>query len=286
MVELCVVYDKVRFEEKSIYDKALKKGIKTRMTDAKSITISTDSKRKELALGDVILQRSISHFRGLYLTACIEFLGFSVINKFKVGETCGNKLLTSLTLAKHKVPTPKTHFAYSAGAAMEVINRTGFPVVLKPIVGSWGRGVYPLRDEEVANMIIEMREENDNPLGRIYYIQEMVERPPRDLRCIVVGDEVIAAVYRYSAENEWRTNVARGGKAENAPITNELEEIALRAARAVGGGVLGVDLMEDKQRGLLVHEINNTVEFRGASNVSSTDIASAIIDYSIAVVKK
>jgi [lysine-biosynthesis-protein LysW]--L-2-aminoadipate ligase len=286
MVELCVVYDKVRFEEKSIYDKALKKGIKTRMTDAKSITISTDSKRKELALGDVILQRSISHFRGLYLTACIEFLGFSVINKFKVGETCGNKLLTSLTLAKHKVPTPKTHFAYSAGAAMEVINRTGFPVVLKPIVGSWGRGVYPLRDDEVANMIIEMREENDSPLGRIYYIQEMVERPPRDLRCIVVGDEVIAAVYRYSAENEWRTNVARGGKAENAPITNELEEIALRAARAVGGGVLGVDLMEDKQRGLLVHEINNTVEFRGASNVSSTDIASAIIDYSIAVVKK
>jgi [lysine-biosynthesis-protein LysW]--L-2-aminoadipate ligase len=286
MVELCVVYDKVRFEEKSIYDKALKKGLKTRMTDAKSITISTESKRKELDLGDVILQRSISHFRGLYLTACIEFLGFSVINKFKVGETCGNKLLTSLTLARHKVPTPKTHFAYSAGAAMEVINRTGFPVVLKPVVGSWGRGVYPLRDEEVANMIIEMREENDNPLGRIYYIQEMVERPPRDLRCIVVGDEVIAAVYRYSAENEWRTNVARGGKAENAPITNELEEIALRAARAVGGGVLGVDLMEDKQRGLLVHEINNTVEFRGASNVSSTDIASAIIDYSIAVVKK
>ncbi len=135
-------------------------------------------------------------------------------------------------------------------------------------------------------MIIEMREENDNPLSRIYYIQEMVERPPRDLRCIVVGDEIIAAVYRYSAENEWRTNVARGGKAENAPITNELEEIALRAARAVGGGVLGVDLMEDKQRGLLVHEINNTVEFRGASNVSSTDIASAIVDYSLAVVKK
>lgn len=276
----------MRFEEKSIYNKALKKGIKAKMTDAKSITVTTDSKRKELALGDVILQRSISHFRGLYLTSCLEFLGFSVINKFKVGETCGNKLLTSLTLAKHNVPTPKTHFAFSAGAAMEVINYTGFPVVLKPIVGSWGRGVYPLRDEEVANMIVEMREEDHNPLDRIYYIQEMIQRPPRDLRCIVVGDEIIAAVYRYSAQNEWRTNVARGGKAENAPITNELEEIALRASRAVGGGVLGVDLMEDKQRGLLVHEINNTVEFRGASSVSTTDIASAIVDYSIEVVKK
>jgi len=286
MVDLCVLYDKLRFEEKSIYDKALKKGIKVQMTDAKNITVTTDSKRKELALGDVILQRSISHFRGLYLTSCLEFLGFPVINKFKVGETCGNKLLTSLTLAKHKVPTPKTHFAFSASAAMEAIGGTGFPVVLKPIIGSWGRGVFPLRDDEVANMIFEMREEDNNPLGRIYYIQEMIQRPPRDIRCIVVGDNIIAAVYRYSAQNEWRTNVARGGKAENAPITKELEEIALRAASAVGGGVLGVDLMEDEQRGLLVHEINNTVEFRGASNVSSVDIASAIIDYSVTVVKR
>ena len=286
MVDLCVLYDKVRFEEKSIYDKALKKGIKVQMTDAKNITVTTDSKRKELSLGDVILQRSISHFRGLYLTSCLEFLGFPVINKFKVGETCGNKLLTSLTLAKHKVPTPKTHFAFSASAAMEAIGGTGFPVVLKPIIGSWGRGVFPLRDDEVANMIFEMREEDNNPLGRIYYIQEMIQRPPRDIRCIVVGDNIIAAVYRYSAQNEWRTNVARGGKAENAPITKELEEIALRAARAVGGGVLGVDLMEDEQRGLLVHEINNTVEFRGASNVSTVDIASAIIDYSVIVAKK
>jgi len=286
MVDLCVLYDKLRFEEKSIYDKALKKGIKVQMTDAKNITVTTDSKRKELALGDVILQRSISHFRGLYLTSCLEFLGFPVINKFKVGETCGNKLLTSLTLAKHKVPTPKTHFAFSASAAMEAIGGTGFPVVLKPIIGSWGRGVFPLRDDEVANMIFEMREEDNNPLGRIYYIQEMIQRPPRDIRCIVVGDDIIAAVYRYSAQNEWRTNVARGGKAENAPITKELEEIALRAASAVGGGVLGVDLMEDEQRGLLVHEINNTVEFRGASNVSSVDIASAIIDYSVTVVKR
>ncbi|MGC2570322.1 MAG: lysine biosynthesis protein LysX [Candidatus Nitrosopolaris sp.] len=286
MVDLCVLYDKLRFEEKSIYDKALKKGIKVQMTDAKNITVTTDSKRKELSLGDVILQRSISHFRGLYLTSCLEFLGFPVINKFKVGETCGNKLLTSLTLAKHKVPTPKTHFAFSASAAMEAIGGTGFPVVLKPIIGSWGRGVFPLRDDEVANMIFEMREEDNNPLGRIYYIQEMIQRPPRDIRCIVVGDDIIAAVYRYSAQNEWRTNVARGGKAENAPITKELEEIALRAASAVGGGVLGVDLMEDEQRGLLVHEINNTVEFRGASNVSSVDIASAIIDYSVTVVKR
>jgi [lysine-biosynthesis-protein LysW]---L-2-aminoadipate ligase len=286
MVEVCIIYDKIRFEEKALYDKAKKKGLRAHIIDAKTITVDTESKRKRLQLGDVILQRSISHFRGLYLTACLEFLGFLVINKFKVGETCGNKLITSLTLAKYQVPTPKTHFAFSAESAIEVISKIGFPLVLKPIVGSWGRGVFPLRDEEVANMIVEMREGDDSPLARIYYVQEMIKRPPRDLRCIVVGDKVIAAIYRYSAENEWRTNVARGGKAEVAPITNELEGIALKAAKAVGGGIVGIDLMEDEKRGLLVHEVNSTVEFRGASNVSDADIAGAIIDYALKIAKK
>ena len=286
MVEVCVVYDKVRFEEKALYDTAKKKGLKAQIIDAKKITINNASKRKTLQFGDVVLQRCISHFRGLYLSACLEFMGFMVINKFKVGETCGNKLITSLTLAKCNVPTPKTHFAFSAESAIEVINTTGFPVVLKPIIGSWGRGVFPIRDEEVANMIIEMRKENDNPLSRIYYVQEMIKRPPRDLRCIVVGDKIVAAIYRYSVENEWRTNVSRGGKAELAPITNELEDIALRAAKSVGGGILGVDLMEDEKRGLLVHEVNNTVEFRGASNVSESDIAGAMIDYALTIAKK
>ncbi len=286
MVELCILYDKVRFEEKCIYDTALKKGVKVKMTDAKSLTISTKSELQEFELGDIILQRNISHFRGLYLTACLEFLGMPVINKFVVGETCGNKLMTSIALAKHNVPTPKTYFAFSPEAATEIIERIGFPIVLKPMIGSWGRGVYLLRDEEVANMVLEMRAESDSALGRIYYIQEMVERPPRDLRCIVVGDRLITAVYRYSAEKEWRTNIARGGKSENAPITNELEDIAMRASKAVGGGILGVDLMEDSDKGFLVHEINNTVEFRGASKVSDTDISGAMVDYALDFAKK
>jgi [lysine-biosynthesis-protein LysW]---L-2-aminoadipate ligase len=281
MVKLCIIYDKVRFEEKELYDKARMRGLKTQIIDAKSINIGTNSKKNDLELGDIVLQRSISHYRGLYLTACLEFLGFLVINSFKVGEICGNKLLTSIMLAKQNIPTPTTHFAFSSESLLNLINKTGFPLVVKPIVGSWGRGVFALRDNEAANMIVELREEDDNPLSRIYYIQEMVKRPPRDLRCIVVGDRVVAAVYRYSANKEWRTNIARGGRTEEASITKELEDITLKAARVVGGGVLGVDLMEDDTRGLLVHEINNTVEFHGASKVAKTDIASAIIDYSI-----
>ncbi|HJS81445.1 MAG TPA: lysine biosynthesis protein LysX [Nitrososphaera sp.] len=286
MVELSIIYDKVRFEEKALYETAQKKGIKAQVVDGKTISITTHNKKKDLHLGDVILQRSVSHYRGLYMTACLEFLGYPVINRFAVGETCGNKLLTSLVLAKNGIPTPKTQFAFSAESAMETIRKSGFPQVLKPIVGSWGRGVFPLRDEEVASMVVEMREEDDSPFARIYYVQEMIARPPRDIRCIVVGDQAVTAIYRYSAENEWRTNVARGGKAELAKITKELEDLAIKAANAVGGGIVGVDMMEDKDNGLVVHEVNNTVEFHGAAAVSKADIPGAMIDYAVSVAKK
>jgi [lysine-biosynthesis-protein LysW]--L-2-aminoadipate ligase len=286
MVEVSIVCDKVRFEEKALYEKTQNKGIKSKIVDAKTITIDTYSKNKDFPLGDVILQRSVSYYRGLYLTACLEFLGFKVINRFEVGQICGNKLITSIKLAENKIPSPKTQFAFSAESGLESIKKTGFPLVLKPIVGSWGRGIYPLRDLETASMIIEMREEDNSPLSRIYYIQEMVDRPPRDIRCIVIGDQVVTAIYRYSSQSEWRTNVARGGNVELAPITKEIEDLALRAAKAVGGGILGVDMMEDKNHGLVVHEINNTVEFRGAATVSKIDIPSEMINYAVKLSRK
>ncbi len=286
VVEVSILCDKVRFEEKALYEKTQSMGIKSKIVDAKTLTIGTCSNAKDFQLGDVILQRSVSYYRGLYLTACLEFLGFKVINRFEVGQVCGNKLITSIRLAENKIPTPKTQFAFSAESGLETIKNNGFPVVLKPIVGSWGRGIYPLRDLETASMIIEMREEDDSPLSRIYYIQEMVDRPSRDIRCIVIGDQVLTAIYRYSSQSEWRTNVALGGKVELASITKEMEDLALSAARAVGGGILGVDMMEDKNRGLVVHEINNTVEFRGAASVSKADIPNQMINYAINIARK
>jgi [lysine-biosynthesis-protein LysW]---L-2-aminoadipate ligase len=286
MVEVSILCDKVRFEEKSLYEKAQSRGIESKIIDAKTLTIGTHSEKKDFTLGDVILQRSVSYYRGLYLTACLEFLGFKVVNRFEVGQTCGNKLITTIKLEQNKIPTPKTQFAFSAESGLESIKKTGFPLVLKPIVGSWGRGIYPLRDLETANMIIEMREEDENPLSRIYYLQEMVDRPPRDIRCIVIGGRAITAIYRYSSQSEWRTNVARGGVVENAPITKEMEDLALKAAKTVGGGILGIDMMEDKNRGLVVHEVNNTVEFRGASSVSKADIPGEIIDYAVELAKR
>src|ERR687890_1888306 len=285
-MELSIIYDKLRFEEKELYDKATNRGITTHLIDAKPISFSTEINQTNPIKGDIFLQRCLSHYRGLYITDCLEFLRHKVINNYDVNEICGNKLRTSLILAKSKIPSPKTYFTFSAESFKELTNKLGFPLVLKPLVGSWGRGVFPIRNEETVNIIMETREENDSALSRIYYVQEMIKRPPRDIRCIVIGEKVVASIYRYSAENERRTNVARGGKAEVAPITKELEDIALKAASVVGGGILGVDLMEDEKRGLLVHEVNNTVEFRGAANVSDVDIAGAMIDYALSIAKK
>jgi [lysine-biosynthesis-protein LysW]---L-2-aminoadipate ligase len=286
MVDIGIIFDKLRFEEKALHDSAIKRGLRAQLIDAKNLTICTTSKKADLHFGDIVLQRSVSHFRGLYVTGCLEFVGFRVINDFKVSQICGNKLVTSLQLVRNNISVPNTAFAFSSEGARNLMNELGYPVVLKPVGGSWGRGVFPIRDEETANMLLETREENGSALSRIYYVQEMINRPPRDLRCIVVGDSVVTAIYRYSSDNEWRTNVSRGGKAERATITRELEDIVLRAAKSVGGGVLGVDLMEDTHRGLLVNEVNNTVEFKGAQNVAEVDIADSIIQYAVNTAKK
>jgi [lysine-biosynthesis-protein LysW]---L-2-aminoadipate ligase len=279
MVRLCIIYDKIRFEEKELMKKIHEKGFSPNIVDGKSLIFNTGSKKKEFDLGDIILQREISHHRGLYVTSCLESLTFNVINNFRVSEVCGNKLLTSLALVKNNVPTPQTSFAFSSESAAQLMDKLGYPVVVKPLVGSWGRGVYQIKDRSAAEMLIESREEIGDIFSRIYYIQEKIDRPSRDIRCIVVGKRIIASVYRYASENKWITNVAAGGKTELAPMNSELEEITLKAARAVGNGILGIDLMEDLKRGYLVHEINNTVEFRGASTVSRHDIAGSMIDY-------
>ena len=290
MTKLGIFYDKLRYEEKSLYEKAKKIGIDVDLIDSKNIILNTEHlTSNDLNYGDIILQRSISHFRGQILTSCLEMLGFNIINNSKIGEICGNKLLTSLVLKKNNVPTPKSYFSFNFESAFDIINSQdldSFPLVFKPVIGSWGRGVFPVRNKETGKMIIEMRQENSSPFSNIYYFQELVNRPPRDIRCIVLGEQVVAAIYRYSSSDEWRTNVSRGGKAEMIKITSDIENIAIKASKAVGKGILGVDMMENENDELLVHEINNTVEFRGASAATGIDIAKLIIDYVIGINKK
>ena len=284
-MSISIVYDRLRWEEKALLNTARKLGYEANMIDAKDIAISTSNNTNQNYF-DIIIQRCISHYRGLYLTACLEFLDKHVINSYHTSEICGNKLLTSLHLAKNNIPTPNTYFAFSADMALKLADEIGYPFVFKPLVGSWGRLVIPIKDKDMMEWLVEVREEDSNPLNRIYYMQEYIKRPPRDIRTIVVGEQVVAAIYRYAPDGSWKTNIALGAKAEECKITNELEDICIKAANAVGGGVLGVDLMEDDSKGLLVHEINNTVEFKGAASVSKRDIPNAIIEYAISMVRR
>jgi [lysine-biosynthesis-protein LysW]--L-2-aminoadipate ligase len=272
-----ILYDRIRWEEKELASKFEKKGLQAQMIDAKMEVLPLNSSKLN-QIPDLVLGRCVSYYRGLNMASALEAHGIKVINSSEVLERCGNKLLTSLILSRNGVATPKTVAAFSSQSAMKAIELIGFPCVMKPIIGSWGRQVVPIRDRETAEALIEMRDQQADSMQTIYYIQEMIKRPPRDIRCISVGENVVASVYRYSADDSWKTNVALGGHTEPCKLTSELEEIVIRASRAVGGGILGVDLMESAGE-LMVHEINGTVEFRGAQASTISDISEKIIDY-------
>jgi len=282
-----LVFDRIRFEEKAIIEKSKEKGLNIKLLDAKMLCLNTKSSKEELkaVFGDLVLQRCISYFRGLHVTAFLESKGIDVVNSLSVAQICGNKILTTLALIKAGVPSPNTFIAFSPEGVYEAIDKTGYPAVLKPIIGSWGRLVALLKDKDTTDTILESRELLNNPIHKIYYIQEMVNRPPRDIRTIVVGDRVVASIYRYAPEEDWRTNVARGGKTTLCPLTKELEDLVLKAAKAVGGGILGVDAMESPN-GILVHEVNNTVEFKGAIAAGATNVPDEILNYLIELARR
>ncbi|MGI0090600.1 MAG: lysine biosynthesis protein LysX [Nitrososphaerales archaeon] len=273
-----ILFDRIRWEEKELARQLELTGVSYDMIDAKSQVLPLDSSRLTNLPGRILV-RCVSFYRGLNMASVYEAHGIETINTRKVLDVCGNKLFTSQLLAKGGVPTPKTAVAFSTESAMQAVETIGFPCVMKPIVGSWGRQVVPIRDRETAEALIEMREQQNDSMQTIYYVQEMIKRPPRDIRCIVVGDEVVASVYRYSSAENWKTNVALGGHTQVCRLTPELEETVLKAVGVVGGGVLGIDLMERPNSEFVVHEVNGTVEFKGAQTVTTRSIAGRIADY-------
>ncbi len=225
---------------------------------------------------DLVLNRSVSHTRSMYALRFFEHYGVPTVNRFEVVNLCGDKVLTSLRLQEAGVPTPRTVVALTPEAALKALDDIGYPAVLKPPIGSWGRLMAKVDDREEAEQIIEHKSALSSPMHSVFYVQEYVEKPDRDLRAFVVGDEVVAAMYRHSSD--WRTNAHLGGTAEALTPDADLTELALRAAEAVGGGVLAVDLMEAPQ-GLVVHEVNHTPEFKALAGATGVDIAAKIVDY-------
>jgi [lysine-biosynthesis-protein LysW]--L-2-aminoadipate ligase len=275
--EVTVLYDTIRWEEKALLEAGKKKNINIQMVDCKKLAIDLEKKPEDYG---VVIQRCVSYYRNLHSTAALEGLGVKVINCLNTGIFAGNKLFTHMLLKKAGVPTPYATVAFSKDAALESLDKQGYPKVIKPTVGSWGRLISKLNDRDSAEGIIESRE-NMYPIYQIHYLEEFVKRPPRDIRAIMVGDKIVAAIYRTSGNGNWKTNMALGGIAEECEVTPEMEEMCIKAKNAVHGDMVGVDLMESEDKGLVVHEVNNTTEYKNTVRVCDVDIPSLMIDYAL-----
>ncbi|MFB0563199.1 MAG: lysine biosynthesis protein LysX [Candidatus Lokiarchaeia archaeon] len=284
MKTIGMICDRVRWDEKALIQAANKKDTKLVVIDGKSIFLEATGDLDNIPKADMYLQRLVSTFKGLYVTKILESKGYPVVNSYAVSSVCADKLLTTLALRKAGIPSPRTFIAFDTGAAFDILEELKYPAVIKPVFGSWGRLIAPLRDPQSAKAILESRE-SMGALYQIYYIQEFVEKlGNRDIRSFVIGDKVVTAIYRIAGQGEWRTNTALGGRAEVCPVTPEIEDISLKAARAIGEGVYGVDLLETP-KGMLVNEVNHTMEYHTTVPLTGVDIPSILIDYCLEIVK-
>lgn len=279
-MKIGILYSRIRVEEKLLVQTMEACGLSYDLIDVRQALFDLHNPEPWRRY-DVILERCLSHTQALGALQILESWGIPCVNNAQVAQVCGSKLETSLALVRTGVPTPMTQIAFTTGAALTAIEAMGYPVVLKPAVGSWGRLLAKVNDGEAAEAILEHKETLGSHHHSVVYIQEYVDKPDRDIRSFVVGDETICAITRHSAH--WITNTARGGHAQNCPVTPEIDELSRAAAMAVGGGVVAVDLLETRDGSLLVNEVNYTMEFRNSIAPTSVDIPGRIVDHVVAV---
>ena len=273
--KITVLYDTIRLEEKLLIEAAKKNNFDLEMVECKKLSIDLNERS---IIDNPVLQRCVSYYRNLHSTAALEGQGVQVVNCLNTGVFAGNKLFTHMLLQKAGVSTPNATVAFSKDSALESLKKNGFPKIIKPTVGSWGRMVSKINDMDGAEGIIDGREAM-YPIHQVHFLEEFVERPPRDIRVIVIGDNVAAGIYRNSGDGNWKTNTHLGGSAEICEISNELEDICIKAKDAVYGDIVGIDLMESNEKGMIVHEINNTTEFRNVVRVTGVDIPKLMLEH-------
>lgn len=277
MTRIGMLYTRLRAEERLLLDAADELGIELDPIWDEQLALDVHTPPAWAEDVDRVLVRTLSLNRALPLVAGLERHGIACVNDRATLATCGDKWRTSLALAQHDVPTPATHLATDVETAREVADaELGYPVVTKPLQGSWARGIARCSDVDALEGVLEQREVLGHPIHHQHYLQAHVDKPGRDIRAFVAGDEVLGAIHR-EAEH-WITNTARGAEATRCEITPELERICQAAARAVGGGVLAVDLMETPD-GLVVHEVNATMEFRNSIDPTGVDLHHRLLEH-------
>jgi len=287
LAKIGVLCSRVRVEEKLLFDALRKRGASFDRIDPRELAIHLDGRSPDgntLAGCDVVLVRCLSHSHAYYLTRWLEAVAVKTVSSHKVIATCGDKLLTSAALQAAGLPIPQTTVAFTAEAALRAMGELGYPVVLKPLLGSWGRLLAKVNDRDAAEAILEHKTTLGGFAHSVFYLQEYIDKPGHDLRTLVVGDEVVYAIRRRS--EHWITNTARGGEAQPCPVTPDIQHLSLAAAKAVGGGVVAVDLFETKDGQLLVNEVNHTPEFHGAVQATDADVAGCIVDYVLSIVEE
>ncbi|MDX2078369.1 MAG: lysine biosynthesis protein LysX [bacterium] len=231
---------------------------------------------------DLVLERCVSTSRGLYALSILNRWGVHTLNSYVTASICADKVQTTLALASANVPQPRARVAFDEAHALEAIEELSYPAVLKPATGSWGRLVARVNDRDSAEALLEHRQTLGDYNYHTYYVQEFVQKPSRDIRAFVVGDRTICAIYRTSPH--WITNTARGGQATNCPVTPELNDLCVSASRAVGGGILAMDVFETPEGGLVINEINHTMEFKNSSAPTGVNIADEVVTYALSTI--
>lgn len=277
-MKIGVIYSRVRVEEKWIFENLDRRGIDYQKIDDRQTAFDLSDPSPWLDF-DAVLQRSISFQDGYHAAQLLNAWGVPTVNMAHVIATCGDKLATTIALQRAGVPQPRVWIAFSPEKALAVIEEIGYPVILKPLIGSWGRLLSKINDREAAEAVLEHKEVLGSSQHSIFYIQEYIQKPGRDIRSFVIGDHTVCAIYRSSSH--WITNTARGGKAEICPLDAEIDALSLAAANAVGGGVIAVDIMEDPHRGYVVNEVNHTMEFHSTVPLTGVDIPGMLVDYTL-----
>ncbi len=232
---------------------------------------------------DIAVARGVSHAAAFYSAVAAESWGLPVVNPARGLAVARDKAWSQAVLARHGIPTPRAMVAVDPEALPEAASALGYPVVVKPLKGSWGRLVNLARDEVEARALAEHKAYLPEGLkGSV--VQEYIRKPGRDLRVFCIGDTVPAGIYRI--HSGLATNVAQGARAEPVKITGEIEDLAVRSCRALGLEIGGVDLIEDPGRGLLVLEVNPTPEFKTTQRVTGVDVAGLMAEHIVSLARR
>ena len=272
-----MLYSRIRKDEKLLLSELRDRGHETTKVDVRKQQFGLGDPPTGFEGVDVVLDRCLATSRSLYITRFLEHYGIPVVNSAETAGLCADKVKNSLALARADVPTPRTEVAFTIDSALESIERFGYPCVIKPVIGSWGRLMAKIDTRDAAEAILEHKATLGHYEHKVFYVQECVEKPGRDIRVVATDGEPVAAMVRSS--DHWLTNAAKGAQVEEFEITEEVRDLVERASAAVGDGLLGVDLMETGDSGYTVHEVNHTVEFKALDSATDVDVAAAVIDW-------